>query len=90
MSIKEKVNHVITAPFSSGHLCHWPGCDKQIKPAFCMCPSHWYQVPINLRNRIWKEYQLGQEIFKTPSANYIQVMKEILEWIANYKKEQGK
>lgn len=63
------------------HHCHWPGCTKEVPPKLFMCRSHWYALPIRLRNKVWAAYREGQEITKTPSPEYIQVAKEVQAWI---------
>jgi len=36
---------------------------------------------VRLRNKVWATYRPGQEITKTPSAEYIEVAKEVQAWI---------
>lgn len=87
-SIGEKVAHVRTAKASAGHHCHWPGCNKQVKPALWGCKAHWYRLPAALRSRIWQTYRPGQEDTKTPSREYAVVAREAREWIlANHPPE---
>lgn len=45
------------------------------------CRIHWYMLPVKLRARVWATYVPGQEITKTPSPAYLQVAREIQEWI---------
>ena len=42
-------------------------------------------VPKRFQERIWKAYRRGQEVTKTPSAEYIQVAMEVQAWIAEQK-----
>lgn len=35
-----------------------------------MCRGHWFQVPAELRVRVWNAYRPGQEIDKRPSAEW--------------------
>lgn len=46
------------------------------------CQPHWYRLPKALRDRIWRTYRPGQEISKTPSAEYIAAARAAQEWIA--------
>jgi len=46
------------------------------------CKTHWFALPKGLRDRIWATYRPGQEVTKTPSAEYIQAAKDVREWIA--------
>ena len=45
------------------------------------CSSHWFRIPLRLRNLIWATYRPGQEISKTPSAEYLAVAREVQDWI---------
>jgi hypothetical protein len=45
------------------------------------CKAHWFKLPAQLRNRIWATYVPGQEITKTPSAEYLTVAREVQDWI---------
>lgn len=64
------------------HTCHWPGCSTAVPPRMWGCQPHWYRLPKALRDRIWQTYRPGQEISKTPSADYIAAAREVQEWIA--------
>lgn len=68
---------------SAGHTCHWPGCKREVPPAMWGCSPHWFKLPVRLRNMVWAAYEPGQEISKTPSANYIAVARQIQDWIAS-------
>lgn len=83
-TIGEKVDHVRAASRkgASGHHCHWPGCDKPVPPAMWGCKAHWFKLPQALRNKVWRAYRPGQEISKTPSAEYVAVAREVQAWIA--------
>lgn len=64
------------------HHCHWPGCERKVPPAMWGCKTHWFKLPMRLRNRVWRTYRPGQEITKDPSAEYLTVAREVQEWIA--------
>jgi len=66
------------------HHCHWAGCRREVPPAMWGCKAHWFKLPLRLRNRIWKTYRPGQEIDKTPSAEYLAVAREVQDWIAEH------
>lgn len=72
------------------HHCHWTGCEANVAPAFWGCRKHWYMLPVELRNRIWRAYKPGQEVTKTPSAEYVAVAREVAEWIVKRESVQGK
>lgn len=82
-----KADYVKRAPKGSGHHCHWPGCTAEVPPAMWGCKKHWFRLPLFLRSAIWRTYQPGQEITKTPSAEYIAVARKVQEWIAEQAKE---
>lgn len=63
------------------HTCHWPGCDVVVPPRLWGCAHHWFELPVALRKEIWATYRPGQEITKTPSAEYIAAAKKVQAWI---------
>lgn len=63
------------------HHCHWPGCERSVPPAMWGCRAHWFKLPLRLRNKIWATYHPGQEVTKTPSAEYLHVAQEVQDWI---------
>jgi len=46
------------------------------------CRPHWLTLPKEIRSRIWRAYRVGQEVTKTPSAEYVAAAREAQEWIA--------
>lgn len=84
-SAGEKADYVRRAANTDArHHCHWPGCETKVKPAVWGCRKHWYMLPQWLRNKIWAAYRPGQEESKTPSRRYVEVAREVQEWIAGY------
>jgi hypothetical protein len=65
----------------TGHTCHWPGCQTAVPPRLWGCKKHWFALPAHFRRKLWGVYVPGQEITKTPSAEYIAVAREIQDWI---------
>lgn len=63
------------------HSCHWPDCKEEVPPAMWGCRRHWYALPKNLRDKIWRTYKKGQEIRKDPSPEYIAAAYEVQDWI---------
>jgi hypothetical protein len=53
------------------HTCHHPRCAKVVKPSMLACSPHWFQLPKALRDRVWDEYRVGQEVRRDPSPEYI-------------------
>jgi hypothetical protein len=81
-SIAAKVAHVKRAAQTRDHCCHWTGCQVQVAPAFWGCRAHWFALPRSLRDRIWAAYRPGQENDQRPSREYVEVAREVREWIA--------
>lgn len=79
--LQERVEHVRRSTQTRVHLCHWPGCKRQVPPATWGCKEHWFKLPPNLRARIWNTYRIGQEEDGRPSAAYLAVAREAQEWI---------
>ena len=84
ITVKKKADHVRRAKQTRKHYCHWPGCDKQVPPAKWGCKEHWFKLPMRLRNRIWASYSIGQEINMTPSKKYLEVAREVQNWIKEH------
>lgn len=47
-----------------------------------MCRRHWFILPKSLRDKVWKEYVPGQEIKKNPTKEYLEVMREAIDFVA--------
>ncbi|CDN87370.1 hypothetical protein BN948_01792 [Hydrogenophaga intermedia] len=63
------------------HHCHWPGCEKQVPPAMWGCRAHWFKLPKELRDDIWRAYRPGQEKDMRPSRQYLEVADKVQRWI---------
>ena len=89
VSITQKADYVRSESRkgTGAHRCHWPGCDKRVPPAMWGCKTHWFKLPQSLRTKIWLTYRPGQEISKRPSVEYIAVVRQVTEWIAEDAKE---
>jgi hypothetical protein len=66
------------------HTCHWPGCPAEVDPRLFACRKHWFAIPKPLRDAIWREYRPGQEITKDPSREYVEVARQVREWIERH------
>jgi hypothetical protein len=82
MKISDKADYVRKQPQTRNHECHWPGCTKQVPPAMWGCKQHWFALPQPLRNRVWAAFRAGQEKDMRPSTEYIEVAREVQDWIA--------
>lgn len=77
-----KASYVLRQPGGDGrHTCHWPGCSQSVPPAMWGCREHWYRLPKELRDRIWRTFRPGQEISKTPSRAYVEAARAVQQWI---------
>ena len=76
------VTSLPASPLDRAHTCHWPGCELEVPPKTWGCRTHWYMLPKVLRDKIWATYVPGQEITKTPSAEYVAVAGEAQRWIS--------
>jgi hypothetical protein len=66
-----KADYVRSATQTRDHHCHWPGCKKQVPPAQWGCKEHWFTLPQEIRNAIWRAFVPGQEVTMTPSRGYL-------------------
>lgn len=64
------------------HHCHATACKIPVPPEMFMCRKHWFSLPKELRNKIWKTYREGQCDDWNPSKEYCLAAKECLEFIA--------
>jgi hypothetical protein len=87
---EEKVAYVKRQKQTRSHVCHWPGCGKQCKPAYWGCFNCWRRLPKYLQDKIWAAYEVGQEATMTPSREYVAVAREVREWIKVHYPETAK
>lgn len=66
------------------HACHCPHCKTKVHPRMFGCKSCWFFLPQNMRDTIWATYKPGQEITKTPSAEYIQAARAAVEYLREH------
>ena len=81
-TVGQKADHVRSAAQTRRHTCHWPDCEKQVPPAMWGCKQHWFMLPRALRNKVWRAYRPGQEDSMDPSQDYLEVAREVQQWIA--------
>lgn len=80
--MNRKVDHVLRQRQIRRHACHWPGCGEQVPPAKWGCRSHWFKLPKELRDEIWRSYRPGQELDRRPSRAYVEAARRVQDWIA--------
>lgn len=45
--------------------CPVTGCGRQISRSRLMCRRHWYQIPKQLRDRVWATWRSGEGVLST-------------------------
>lgn len=68
------------------HTCHAKGCGTPVPPKMFMCRPHWYMLDQKMQSSIWALYRPGQEVDKQPSALYLRVAQQCIDYV--YDKEQ--
>lgn len=82
--VGSKAAYVKSQRQTRNHECHWPGCTTQVPPAMWGCKAHWFRLPPDLRSRIWTAYRPGQEKDLNPSESYMDVAREVQDWIRRF------
>lgn len=72
------------------HQCHHPTCALEVPPKLLACKAHWYQLPKELRDRIWATYRSGQERTKDPSAEYLEAFGACQKWWTEHSTPRAK
>lgn len=67
------------------HHCHARDCETPVPPKLLMCRKHWFMVPRELQNAVWRYYVPGQEIRKDPTPEYMEAQKAAVEAVARKK-----
>lgn len=71
------------------HTCHARGCKAPVPPARLMCLRHWRMVPKNLQRAVWATYELGQELTKDPSLEYLEAATAAVNAVAEIEAKQA-
>lgn len=69
------------------HTCHAYGCTKVVPPRLFLCAKHWYMLPQEMRDAVWREYREGQEVRKDPTSAYLRVADEAIAWLRQREEE---
>ncbi len=64
----------------SEHTCHHPNCNIPVPPKMLACRGHWFMLPQELKDRVWKTYRPGQEKDKQPSQAYMDVIAQVQQY----------
>lgn len=64
------------------HLCHATGCQVQVPPTMFMCKRHWFMLPTQYRNAIWRTYRPGQCDDWNISHSYANAARVAVKFIA--------
>lgn len=68
------------------HTCHATGCDVPVPPVMFMCKRHWFSLPKQMRDEVWRTYRLGQCDDWQISQEYSNAAKAAVTYIA---KQEG-
>lgn len=62
--------------------CYADGCDKTIDKSMLMCASHWFRVPLSLRNVIWESNYLAHPNYSSSrlAARLSIALKDGMPW----------
>lgn len=52
---------------SNYHRCPFPGCTQRVPRHLWGCKAHWYRVPHDLRDRLWRAYR-GDDLAEHAAA----------------------
>lgn len=88
--MNEKADYVRRQGQDRNHHCHWPGCSRQVPPAVWGCKPHWFKLPKDLRDKIWRAYRPGQEVDQRPSRAYLEAAQEVRAWILEHHPEPAR
>ena len=65
------------------HTCHATNCKTEVPPAMWGCKRHWFMVPKDIRDRIWRSYRTGQCDDWNPSTEYCMAARDAVEAVAS-------
>lgn len=61
--------------------CHWPDCTEDVPGRMWACQKHWGVLPIPIRERLLRTFDLGAENSGTATAEYLLAVKAAYRWI---------
>lgn len=66
------------------HNCAASRCPERVAPSILMCKKHWYMVPRDIRMRVLRSYQPGQEKvgWSATTAEYQDAVRAAIEAVA--------
>ena len=70
------------------HHCHATDCTVAVSPEMFMCKPHWFSLPRELRNALWRAYRPGQCDDMNPSREYCEVAKQCVRFVASNEKRK--
>ena len=80
---RPETTEVAQLPYSKPpvkHTCHHPRCNEAVPPKMLSCKAHWFELPKDLRSKVWDAYTPRQEVTKNPKAEYAEVIREVMEY----------
>ena len=70
------------------HCCGWPGCPVKVELDLWGCKHHWFTLPREVRQAIWKAYRRGQTVW-TASPEYLAAITAAAKWIRQHTLREG-
>jgi hypothetical protein len=65
------------------HHCHATECPREVPPEMFMCRYHWFMLPREFRNDIWRTYRAGQCDDWHISHAYAEAARRAVRYIAH-------
>ena len=66
-----------------GHTCHATGCKVNVPPEMFMCKNHWFSLPKQYRDEIWRTYRKGQCDDWQISSEYADAARAAIKYVAD-------
>ncbi len=60
------------------HICNWPDCRRPVPRDMWGCGSHWFSLPLEIRQEISMAWRLKPGL---ASAEWLKANEDALEWI---------
>jgi hypothetical protein len=64
------------------HRCRWPNCQTEVQIALWGCRSHWFMLPLFLRQKICAVYQFRDG--DTDHPEYVAANRRVQQWIESH------
>lgn len=67
------------------HVCPAPECTLHVAPEHLACSRHWYSIPRETRNELWREYRhrFGRSTYWAARARCLQALGVPVDQVAD-------